>query len=45
MVFSDLFGDLDTIVGGLDHLRYNNHEVIIFHIMDPWERDLVGGRP
>ena len=40
MVLSDLFGDLATIVGGLDHLRYNNHEVIIFHIMDPWERDL-----
>ena len=39
-VLSDLFGDLDTIVGGLDHLRYSNHEVIIFHIMDPWERDL-----
>ena len=28
------------IVGGLDHLRYNNHEVIIYHIMDPYERDL-----
>jgi uncharacterized protein (DUF58 family) len=40
VLFSDLFGDLSTIVGGLDHLRYNNHEVIIFHIMDPWERDL-----
>jgi uncharacterized protein (DUF58 family) len=40
VLFSDLFGDLDTIVGGLDHLRYNNHEVIIWHIMDPWERDL-----
>ena len=40
VVLGDLFGDLDTIVGGLDHLRYSNHEVIIFHIMDPWERDL-----
>jgi uncharacterized protein (DUF58 family) len=40
VLFSDLFGDLATIVGGLDHLRYNNHEVIIWHIMDPWERDL-----
>jgi uncharacterized protein (DUF58 family) len=40
VVLSDLFGDLDTVVGGLDHLRYKNHEVIIFHIMDPWERDL-----
>jgi uncharacterized protein (DUF58 family) len=40
VLLSDLFGDLSTIVGGLDHLRYNNHEVIIWHIMDPWERDL-----
>lgn len=40
VLLSDLFGDLDQIVGGLDHLRYHNHEVIIFHIMDPWERDL-----
>ena len=36
----DCFGDLETVVGGLDHLRFKNHEVIIFHIMDPWERDL-----
>jgi uncharacterized protein (DUF58 family) len=40
VLFSDLFGDLETIVGGLDHLRYNNHEVIVWHIMDPVERDL-----
>ncbi len=40
VILSDLFGDLDTIVGGLDHLRYHNHEVIIWHIMDPIERDL-----
>jgi uncharacterized protein (DUF58 family) len=40
VLISDLFGDLDTIVGGLDHLRYNNHEVIIWHVMDPFERDL-----
>lgn len=40
VVFGDLFGDLDAIVGGLDHLRYSNHEVIIFQIFDPWERDL-----
>ena len=40
VLLSDLFGDLATIVGGLDHLRYNNHEVIIWHIMDPYERDL-----
>ena len=40
VIISDLFGDLDRIVGGLDHLRYLNHEVILFHLMDPVERDL-----
>jgi uncharacterized protein (DUF58 family) len=40
VVLSDLFGDLPALVGGLDHLRYLNHEVILFHILDPWERDL-----
>ena len=40
VLLSDLFGDLPAIVGGLDHLRYYNHEVIIFQILDPWERDL-----
>jgi len=40
VVLGDLFGDLDAIVGGLDHLRYLNHEVVVFHIMDPYERDL-----
>jgi uncharacterized protein (DUF58 family) len=39
-VFSDLFGDLDAVVSALDHLRYSNHEVILFHILDPYERDL-----
>jgi uncharacterized protein (DUF58 family) len=40
VVLGDLFGDLDSIVRGLDHLRFRNHEVIVFQIMDPWERDL-----
>ncbi len=40
VLFGDLFGDLPAIVGGLDHLRYYNHEVIVFQILDPWERDL-----
>jgi uncharacterized protein (DUF58 family) len=40
VILSDLFGDLEAIVGGLDHLRYRNHEVIVFQIMDPYERDL-----
>ena len=41
VLLGDLFGDLPAIVGGLDHLRYLNHEVIIFHILDPYERDLA----
>ncbi len=40
VLFSDLFGDLDAIVGGLDHLRHLNHEVVIFQVLDPVERDL-----
>lgn len=40
VLFSDLFGDLPALVGGLDHLRFGNHEVILFHILDPYERDL-----
>lgn len=40
VVLGDLFGDLEAIVRGLDHLRFRNHEVLVFHIMDPYERDL-----
>lgn len=40
VLFSDLFGDLPSLAGGLDHLRFGNHEVILFHILDPFERDL-----
>lgn len=40
VLFSDLFGDVDAVVGGLDHLRYLNHEVVVFQVLDPVERDL-----
>jgi uncharacterized protein (DUF58 family) len=40
VVLSDLFGDVADIASGLDHLRYFNHEVILFHILDPTERDM-----
>lgn len=40
VLLTDLFGDLPAVVGGLDHLRFGNHEVIVFQIMDPFERDL-----
>lgn len=40
VVISDMFDDLDAIVRGLEHLRFRNHEVVLFHLWDPWERDL-----
>jgi uncharacterized protein (DUF58 family) len=40
VILGDLFGDPDAVVGGLDHLRYRNHEVVAFHVLDPYERDL-----
>ncbi len=40
VIISDLFDELPAIVEGLEHLQFRNHEVIIFHLLDPWERDL-----
>ena len=40
VVISDLFDDLTRIMDGFDHLRYLNHEVLLFHIFDPYERDM-----
>jgi uncharacterized protein (DUF58 family) len=40
VLISDLFDDVDAIVRGFEHLRFRNHEVVLFHLLDPWERDL-----
>ncbi len=40
VIISDLFDDVDAIISGLEHLRFRNHEVLILHVLDPWERDL-----
>lgn len=34
IVLSDLFGDADDILRGLQHFRHNRHEVIVFHVLD-----------
>jgi uncharacterized protein (DUF58 family) len=39
-VISDCFDDLPRIAGALDHLLFLKHEVVLFQILDPWERDL-----
>jgi uncharacterized protein (DUF58 family) len=33
MVFSDFFGDLDSLEDALHRLRYQNHEVVLFHVL------------
>ena len=41
IILSDLLDDADKIISGLKHFRYNKHEVIVFHILDPRERDFA----
>jgi uncharacterized protein (DUF58 family) len=41
IIMSDLLDDADKIISGLKHFRYNQHEVIVFHILDPRERDFA----
>ena len=44
IVFSDLLDDPDLLLAGLKHFRHRNHEIIVFHILDPRERDLAFDR-
>ncbi len=39
LLFSDLFDEPEPLLEGLRHLRYAQHEVIVFHVLDPAERD------
>jgi len=41
ILFSDLLDDPAEIISGLKHFRYRNHEMILFHILDPRERDFA----
>ncbi|MSQ96705.1 MAG: DUF58 domain-containing protein [Gemmataceae bacterium] len=38
-LISDCFDDVESILGGLQHLRFGGHEVIVFHILHPDEMD------
>lgn len=40
VILSDLFDDLDAIMKGIERLRFQKHEVVLFHLWDPFERDL-----
>jgi uncharacterized protein (DUF58 family) len=37
ILISDLFCDTDDIMKGLDHLRFDGHNVIVLHTLDPYE--------
>lgn len=38
VVISDLFYDAAELFAGLDHFRYQGHDILLFQIMDPLER-------
>src|SRR5262249_28073471 len=40
VIMSDFFGEPLQLLKRLEHLRFRNHEVILFHIWDRYERDL-----
>ena len=37
VVISDLLSDADDILDGLDHLRFDGHNVVVLHTLDPYE--------
>ena len=41
IVLSDLLDAPDQVLEGLRHFRHLQHEVIVFHLLDPRERDLA----
>ncbi len=37
VLISDLFADVEDILAGLDHLRFDGHNVMVLHTLDPYE--------
>lgn len=44
MVISDLFDKVDHLKRGLEHLAARKHDVIVFNVMDPQEREFTFDR-
>lgn len=38
ILFSDLMAPPDQVLSGLAHFRHRQHEVLVFHVLDPAER-------
>ncbi|MDE0578182.1 MAG: DUF58 domain-containing protein [Opitutales bacterium] len=39
VVLSDFLSDVDDVLAGLDHLRFDGHNVMVLHTLDPHELD------
>jgi len=37
ILISDFFDDEEAVLEGIQHLRFGGNEVIVFHVMDPYE--------
>jgi uncharacterized protein (DUF58 family) len=37
VLFSDLLDNVEDFVKGLNHLRFRGHNIIVFHLLDPYE--------
>ncbi len=45
IIFSDLWDDQAEVLSALRHFRHRKHEVLVFHIVDPDERDFAWRTP
>lgn len=43
ILLSDLYEDPETVRGAIEHLALSGNDVIVFHLLDPRELDLVAG--
>ncbi len=43
IILSDFFDSMDSIMPALKRFRHNNHEVLVFQVLDPRERDFNFG--
>ena len=44
IIISDLFDDLDSVLTAIKHFSYQKNEVIVFQILDPFERSFAFGK-
>jgi uncharacterized protein (DUF58 family) len=40
IIFSDLLDDLDATIAALQRLAFAGHDIVVFHVLDPAEREL-----